>query len=137
MSEVVEVQASNPADEIVALRCQAKPGIQLTQAEALALKMEIVKAGMTAFTLKAGQFAKMRRGVADWHVSKSRSNDPSNKLMLSIVSIEEAAKKTNEKTGAVKTREDLIKEAIDKGLIKDADEVKDTADDVLREALGL
>ncbi len=84
-AEVLTEIRSNADDEVVALFCDYKPGHQGSGEESA----EIVKGGEKYFRLKAGQFKKMTRGTAQWHVGKSRRWDETNPLMLEIKTLEE------------------------------------------------
>lgn len=139
VTEVGEVQALDPSEQIVALFCTSKPNQGLSDAEKLGLSLHIIKAGEKPLKLRAGQYAKMKRATADWHVGQSRAWDPGNKLMLEIVTEEEARKRTSKGTlvASDKTREELVAEAIAKGIVKDEEEAKTIDTATLKEALAL
>ena len=83
--EVVTEIQTRSEDEIVALFCDYKNAPGTTGDDSV----EIVKGGEAFFKLKAGQFKKMTRAVAQWHVGKASRWDVGNPLTLSIKTLDE------------------------------------------------
>lgn len=143
--EAVQIDKQN---EIVALYCQIKPGRNYE-----GNKLELPKAGEPNFDLKPGQYAKIKRSTAEWHLAKSRTLDQTNPLMLRILTLDQvaemaskAAKKdpanalklpTEEEKAAAAYREALEARAVKAGILVAGDEAnKKMADKDLRELLG-
>lgn len=72
ISEVLTVDRDN---EIVYLYCTLKNPEVSSGPDGKPFDTEVVKAGEHAFKMKAGQVAKMKRVVAEWHVAKTSSFD--------------------------------------------------------------
>lgn len=156
-----EVQ-TNSADEIVALFCSYKDKRDPSQYGNDDL--EISKGDQPYFRLKGGQFKKMPRGIAQWHLGKSSRWDATQPLELTIKSLEEiqimknaaqakkhaqadadaqaaqAAKAEVERleleaAAKAKVRRELLDQALGAGVIKTSDEADDFTNEQIAEML--
>lgn len=87
--EEVAAAAGTQDLEIVCLECFAKPGVNANAPDGTPAQMEIAKAGEPFYIIKAGQWVKMTRLRAKWHVERSLSNDATHPLSLGIRTVEE------------------------------------------------
>lgn len=78
----------NKEDEIVAVLCGPKPGME--KDVAADARLELAHGGV-AVTLVNGTFTKMTRKNAEWHVAKTNKNDALNPLTLVIKELGEIA----------------------------------------------
>ena len=153
--EVVAEVKATAMDELVALYCSYK------NPEAVGNDyLEVAKGGEKFFKLRAGQFYRMKRGTAQWHISRASRYDETNPLTLSIKTIDEidalkaaaeakkharadaeaqaakAAKEAQDKleaeaATAAKLRRSLIDAAIGAGVIKESHEADGLTNDDL------
>lgn len=146
--ESVGEVAGQSGDEIVALYCGYKQAGQ-TGTD----KVEIVKGDQAFFKLGNGQWKKMSRNIAQWHIGKSAKWDVTQPLALSIKTLEEIqalrdafqaakhadadklaqaakdAKAAQDKLeadalAAAKVRRDLVDKALGAGVIESSDDAE-------------
>lgn len=136
---ITEVQEPDRASEIVYLYCTSRDPFNKTDNKGRPHQTEIAKAGEPAFIMKAGQIAKMKRSLAEWHVAKTSSYDhiqfhlkldvKSEAEMSGIRAILEAQKKARENAAAkvaVVSRTELVKKAVAAGATQeDAENMSD------------
>lgn len=77
-NDMTELDVPAAGDQQVILFCQAKPGMTIDDSNTL----EVVRAGEGMTIMRSGQFRRMTRDQANWHVFKCRRNDESNPLTL-------------------------------------------------------
>ena len=139
----IEAVRFDPQDEIVALYAvprKVRDGLgRVTDqdVETGGAKIHVCKAGEPDFFLRKGQYARIKRGQADWHVGKHNAGAIDHVLDLKILTLEEldALKKGGALDTQLTARQELVNKLIDSGLIKTADEAEGVTDADLNEML--
>jgi len=72
---ILEVAAPDRDNEIVYLYCTLKDPNNRQGMDGKPYETEVTKAGEHSFKMRAGQVAKMKRSLAEWHVAKTSSFD--------------------------------------------------------------
>lgn len=136
LKEAVEAVKFDPREEIVALYATARLGADKKPKNTTGHKVEIAKAGEAAFMLRAGQFARMKRWLAEWHAFKHKGAiDHAIDLQVKTLEEIEAIKKGQPIANEQTERETLVEKLIERGLIKNADEAEGIEIDDLKAML--
>lgn len=125
LKEAVEAVKFDPREEIVALYATARLGADKKPKNTTGQKVEIAKAGEAAFMLRAGQFARMKRWLAEWHAAKHKGAiDHTIDLQVKTLEEIEAIRKGQPLPTEQTERDAVVEKLIDAGTIKNADEAE-------------
>lgn len=132
----VEAVRFDPKEEIVALYCCARKNADGTTKETRGAKVEVCKAGEASFFLRANQYARIKRGAAEWHIFKHKGS-LDHPLDLQIKTLEEidAIRRGQPLPPASSERDAIIKQLLEAGAIQSADEAEGVELDDLKEML--
>lgn len=97
------------------------------------------KGGEQPFALHPNQFVRVRRGSAEFHLDKSKRLDPTNPLMLEILSVAEMMSLDRSDDPVPTSANDhdaLVARAISLGVVTDESELTGVEDAALRDLLA-